>query len=504
MKAIYKGLTLGFAAAVFAAGTAQGAVDVVVNSTQPEVAGSSYQTINGALAYAKTQTEPRVVRITGGGPYLENLSINFSVTVKGDNYKPVVVAKKLTGQPNAGLNDNAVAFYTSSEFPGNQSFRLENITILPDPTDAPLRAIRSNNNGAGLSADRMTVDLDRVLITANNGSNAPVSTDGLSKANLTGATIFRDDPTYFSGFVNVNILNTVITNCYGNAANADGIIWIPDDATGKLTIGPGTVISYINRLAIQVATTGAAVDIIGTPENPVIIKGNYGNWTTKNPAIAFFNNGGTTPITANLKYVVFMENNAASLGSALATTTGPGLVGDHLAFVNNKDTAISIGSRNSNPWTFTNVTVVNSPEVGATASPAVLISEPAAGTVTGAISFTDSIIAGNGTAGTAAGANMVRINTTAAPITFTNSAVVTAGPYALDAAKYSLNTGALAPVENGVISADPQFKLVGSNFSSPDFLDVQAAAYATAGTGNQPLHGYGDYIASSVSDWSVY
>lgn len=499
------------AAVVSLVGTSH-AVSVEVDSTKPEVTGSVYTTIANALDYVKTQAEPREVRITGGGPYQENISANFSVTIKGDGYRPVIAAPPTAGLQNGSLNGNAVAFYTTADFPGDQAFTLENMVILPQVGNAPTRGIRTNNNNSTdqLTPVDMTVNLEDVLITSNNGSDQPVSTDGLSTASMTGATKFADDICWFAGFVDVNTTNTIITNVHDGTASVDGIVFYPDEGGYELNLGPGTIISYLNRMAVQMVSDGNVINMRGTKANPVIIKGNlFGG--SRNSAISLFNADGGTGASNHFENVVFVENNSRPIGLSLVTapgTTGMGLEADNVAFVNNVESAVLINSNLTLPWNFTNTTFVNNGLGSATGlnKSAIYIGESTAGNNTGAITFTDSIIAGNGRAkdGTT-GSNLIDISAPNMPISFVNTAIVNAGPYALATGNYELRSGATAPTETDVINADPQFGYVGADFTDPNFLDVNATAYHQAGTASSDLSGYGDYVGgSSVEAWMSY
>lgn len=492
--------------------TAGMAGDVQVNSAVPEVTGVSYQTIGAALTYIKTTAEPRNVNIVGGGPYLENISANFSVTIKGSGYRPVLAANPTVSLPNTNLNGNGVAFYTTSEFPGDQTFKLENMVILPQVGSAATRnAIRTNNNNStsALTAVKMTVLLDNILVTGNNGSNQPISTDGMSTASLTGATSFGDDPMFFAGLVDVYTTNTIITNSARGSATADGIIFNPDAPGYTLNIGPGTVISYMNRTAIQLAGDGI-INMSGTKANPVVIKGNF-IASTRNSAISFFSDDGGSGTVGKWSNVVFVENNSRPVGVSIIgdNLTAHGLNADNLAFVNNLESAVLINDGLLRPWTFTKSTIVNTRPIANTTQFASVISigEAVAGFNTASVSFVDSVIAGNGQPGNQnfAGNNLISITAPNMPVSFTNCALVGAGPYALATAKFSLGTGVSAPTETNTRTEDPLFALVSAEYTNANFLDVAQPAYDNAATGGADLSGYGDFVGGSkVDNWSIY
>jgi len=508
---------LGLATVLMSTLSGAYAVDVVVNSTLPEVAGSSYQTLNGALNYVKTQAEPRTVRITGGGPYNESPAINYSVSILGDGVKPVLTVPGVSGAPSS-LNGFGVAFYTNSEFAGPQTFRLENITIIPAVGSVVTRGIRSNNNNNtdGLNQELMTVELVDVLIAPNNGSNQPVSTTGLAPASLAGATTFTDDGMFYAGYVDVACTGTVVTHMQGSAISPDGIVFFPDVTGHNLHLGPGCVFSYNKRMGVQLAQDGIDFDMVGTEANPVVIKGNFSNNTgTRNPAIAIFGDDDSNPEVAfDWQHAIFTENLSSVIGPWAVDLgqSAPALTGDHLAFVNNGECTINLTDDLLLPFTFTNSTWVGNG--GATPSgvnqsfirPIMQFSESAAGVSVGSVTFTNCVVAGNGTAGDpAVGDNLIAVNTTALPINFVNSALPTAGPYALGSGKFDLGTGALAPTETAVKSEDPEFVLVSANFADPNFLDVDQSTYDNAGPGGSDLSGYGDYVGGSdVNNWSMY
>jgi len=489
------------------------AVDVVVNSTQPEVAGVSYQTINGALNYVKTQAEPRTVRITGGGPYQESPLINFSVTLKGDNYKPILTVPGTTGAPNTNLNGFGISLFTTSDFPGSQKMRLENMTIIPKVGASVTRAIRTNNNATSLSTDPFSVELVDILVTANNGSNLPVSTDGLTTVSLAGATNFTDDGIFCAGIVDVACTGTIVTHLQGSSTSPDGLVFFPDEAGHRLHIGPGCVFSYMKRLGIQLAADGSDVTIEGSTTQPVVLKGNFINNTgVRNPALAMFLDNENNPaVFQSVKNTVFIENNSTVIGgwSVDPGQSASAFTVDHCAFVGNGECAINYAANSDQPFTLKNSTIVKTGGFVTAAGqvePVLQFAESTVGASTGVASITDSIIAGNGTDGnTTTGANLIAISTTAKPITFSNSALVASGPYKLGTGIFKLSPTALPPVQTNVKSQDPQFALVSSAFTNSNFLDVAQVAYDNAGTAGSDLSGYGDYVGgSSVNNWSLY
>jgi hypothetical protein len=502
------------ALSLFAIASTAGAVDVTVNSTQPETAGANYQTIKAALTYVSGQPAPRTVRVTGGGPYVEagGLAINFSVTVKGDGFRPVVATEQTAGQPHTSLNGNGVSIFTTAASGGPITVRLENLVIIPSTTNTPSgtasKGIRTNNNATGLTADVMNVELVDVLVTSNNGSNQPVTTDGLSQASMTGATPFGDDGVFISGLANLSTTGTIVSNIYGVAANTnDGIVFNPDVAGYKFNAGPGTVVSYMNRIGIQVARNGSIVDMAGTATNPVLLKGNWITNTVKNPALALFNTDSGVPANGtSLKYVVFQANNATGVAAAPSAAGVAALTADHVAFDSNQEAALYISQTRNNPWTFTNTTFVNN-ALRTTGSAFPQIMSIGGASSTGTLTFTNSVIAGNGSDGnTTTGANLIEITVATAPVSFVNCSIPTVGPYKVGNGIFRLANSAPVPTQTNVINSDPKIQNVGGTVTAPGYLAVQGGQNDNAGTGGSDLSGYGPYTGppAGISEWNQF
>ena len=183
MKTIYLiGLIL-----VFALGAYAQTVDVP----------GTYATIQEAINSFSGDVTPddNVVRITTVGPYAEVITLTYPVTIRGDvggGERPIILA-----QDNAG--DGIVV---NNGSPYN---RLENLIILPDRTSTPI------DDGVWVTGSGTVCHFDNVLICPNNGSDQPVSTDGLSLPDLTGATFFGDELIYVNSDAIVHLTDTILT-----------------------------------------------------------------------------------------------------------------------------------------------------------------------------------------------------------------------------------------------------------------------------------------------------
>ncbi len=446
---------------------------------------------------------PDIIRITGGGPYNEGVMINTSVTVKGDGYRPILNSPPTAGGPHSSVNGNAIAIYTDSGSGGDITVNLENLVVIPDKASAPTRGIRANNNATGLSTDKMTINITDVIVTANNGSDLPVTTDGMSKADLTGCTIFGDDGIYFSGYVDVSLTRTIVSNIYGGTASNDGLLFYPDTTGYTCNVGEGCVFSYMNRLGVQIATDGSVINMIGTAVKPIYIKGNWASKTyaTPNAGLGLFcDDEKLTSSQWAFQYVYIVDNfNGGILCSFVNDTDSfPVSTFDHCIIANNNRIGLDISDDLLKAWTFTNCTIANNSldaAPPATNYVQININESAAGISTGSVSFLNSIIAGNGSSDNTSGNNTINILATAIGVNFSYSAIVLEGPYKLAGTDgFTLGTGVSAATVSNIINADPAFVSIDS--ASASFLDVNASIYGGKASGGANLSGAADYVAT--------
>ncbi len=505
-------------ATIILAASLAGAQTVTVNSA----GGADHTTINAALAaVVANPATPDVINIVGGGPYIENLVISTSVTIQGSSYRPVIVTTPTSGTASTTLDNRGIAITTLPSNPVDITVHLENMVLIPSTTTAPARAIYSNNNATGLSANIMTIELVDLLVTGNNGSNVPVTTTGLSLGTVAGSTFYGDDLVMFQGIANVTMDGCIVSHALGAAASPDGVIFFPDQDGNTITISD-TIISYTGRVGLQIAGDGSRVRINGTASNPVILKSNNvggagGSVPTAggnqlNGALAMFQDtsvSGGAPIAANdyvVSYLVIADSEAAGIATGFADDTDglAQLTADHIAIVGSQGTGINIADTMLLPWVITDSTVVNN-GLRSPGAPAISISTGTALNINAAITLTDCVIAGNGGADSTNGVNTIYINDEpTATVTLNQVATVTSGPYAMSA-NYLLAGASVAPTVNGGTTADPLFWAI-SPVTDPKFLDVGAAAYAGIGSASSDLSGYGLYdpFLGANDSWKLY
>lgn len=525
-------------------------VTVTVDSTQPESAGVNYQTIGAALTYVKALAEPRIVNIIAGGPYSEatGIELNYSVTLQGFGYKPLLICGPTnTAGVSASNKSNGIYIFVLSSAPADTHIAviLKNFIIIPNKTTTPsYHGIRSNTDATGLSATAtMDIEISDVVVTANDGTDQPVTTDGFTPSTApVGTKYFGQGSTgrgiYLSGHIN-NLSLTQNVICSWNYC--DGCCIYPDDYTGRTLfneniIGPGCIFSYNGRNGIYVNSDGTPDTFNGTAEKPIWIYRNrkasigYGNWQG---ALGIWHDDNNRPeAIITLNYVNIVENDELGIHTGYTDNAQslPALNANHCFIANNNGPAIYLSAELAGAgsptgaseflrdWTFTNCTIANnkhqSPAEGATTGgdrtitgPLSVVSAAFASTPTGIFIFNDCIVAGKGSADSA-GDNTFNIQKDNLPaLEFNYCGIVLAGIYALSGDGFNLIGGAPTPVKNNVINANPSFLDEGDPFSE-NFYAVNAWDYAAKGSGGSNLSGAGKFVAvepSIVSSpWQLY
>jgi len=414
-------------------------------------------------------TTANVVQITDDSVYSEIITIDVPLTLEGTGSNPPVLAV-VENPDSPGANDGLLIEIPDS-IGSFVDVTLRNLYVIPDQTTPP------TDDGIRSAGQNLNLLVEDVVVTANDGSDAPVTTDGLTSVDVSGATLLGDDGIFVGGGdppagdgTQVVLRNFVTTH----NQNGDGLVC----STGgsSYTVEQGSVFSFNGRLGIQ----GALDFSIDSPNDPVKVIGNLGF------AGIWFNSAATT---ARVLDGVYIANNGSAGSGWGVEFQNNGTVGSTLrnAIVSgNEEQGIVVGSVGDGP------TVIEDTTVSSNGSEAVSIATDAESN----ISVTNSIIAGNGSS------DPLNIIDHSGNGTFslTNSAVVTAGPQ-------SLLSG--APIngtvsQSNVINDDPEF-IETLDPNSASFFDVTGSAYETAATGGDPLDGGADFVVQTDSqNWNLY
>ncbi|MBX3729285.1 MAG: hypothetical protein KF858_08890 [Candidatus Sumerlaeia bacterium] len=449
------------AVAMLAAGTtvASAATLTVAKSGTP-----NHSTIQAAITAA---ADGDVIQILDDAVYDEGISVTKALTIEGTGTNRPILALQAGPTQATGdtLSDGLVV-----QLPAAGSVTLRNLILIPSATNTPLDDLLRT---AGTD---LTITLDNLLITSNNGANAPVTTDGLSAANMTGAIQTGDDGIFLAGTNTIGTLTNVVVSHHQNTGTGrDGIVC--SAVINSVTIGDGCVFSYNGRLGIQ--AHGAQSFVINAPNDRVIVKGNAGF------AGVWF--AGAQAATRSINGLISVNNTGFGLehqsrGAIEATLS-------NMILANNGGLNMVVGEVGTGNTVITDSTISNG------ATNAMRINAAAAGDVT----VTNSIFGGSGT-----GTGIIEHLGTGT-LTLNNCAVVTAGLNRL-ADPPTGGTGTI--VQNSVINADPGFLQI-SNETLESFFQVTSAAYETAGTAGSNLKGGGTFgipevPASADSNWLLY
>lgn len=431
--------------------------------------GGTYTTIASAEAHFTPDPDggtPNVIQITDSSVYDEQLIIDVPVTIQGLQTgvnRPIIAARLSAGVGGSESNDGVTILCAVS----NEATSLENLIIIPSlastPTDDLLRSFT-----IGTTAN-YTVNLTDVVLTANNGSDAPVTYDGLAAASMVGATDTGDDGMYLSGGVTYNLTN-VVSSHHQNGSGSDGMVC---SGAAIYNVGDGCVFSFNNRLGIQ-----ANGDFtLNAPTDRVMVIGNLGFagvWFAGNTANRSWDG-------INIINTAHATNPAQGWGLEIQNLSGFDFSLTNAIIAGSQAQGIVVGSATTTGTvTLTDVTIAGN-------LTAIQVDAAAAA---GTLNISDSILAGNASPETE---NQVRnLSTGAYAVNIDHCGLPTAGPQALFLPGTE-GPGAITVTNS--IANNPAF-IETSDFTSASYFDVDHPAYGTAATGGTPLGGGADWIGS--------
>lgn len=416
----------------------------------------TYATIQAAIDSFNGDSTPadNVIEITTVGPHTGITGVQNPVTIRGAVAGGAPALILLQSNSGDGLVINNGSPYN----------RLENLILIPSASNPP------TDDGVWVTGAGTVCHFDKVLACPNNGLNAPVSLDGMTLPDLTGAVYFGDEVLYVDAGAIMHATDMILTANFVSGTFHD-LLLISGSAGAGSTINKGCVFSFASRYCVQINN---AVSIRGTVEEPVIFYTSRLEElnTTNGAAVGLFGNNGGNHVLEN---VIIANAYTDGIFNYTGVNTNPDSIVsmDRVAIVNCNDYALRIWS-GQQPLAISNSTFANNGNVYYCNDTDV------------SVTAVDSIFAGNG----AATANAINNDASPATMTLTNCAIVQSGAYSVAAATNV--------VEINGVNADPLFLNV-QNFLYPSFLDVRSAAYDSKASGGGPLTGYGDYAAGQVT-----
>lgn len=514
-------LTIYLAAATSAA-TAQ---TVTVGKTGTVDHGTIQAAID-SFATTDDPMVPNVVQITDSAVYDEVININVPLTLigTGTNRPVLAVQSNPLGYDDDGYNNgnstnlpqrwmgDAGLLINLPDTLSTASMALHNLIIIPSRTGTPPIA------GIVNKANNFFLDLENLLVTSNNGSDQPVSTDGMSDASGAVATSFRVSGAHIGSHTNnrpegdgveVHMRDCIFTNIKGDV----GTTWrsgfymyrtyntfsitnepIRPGAFRRLMIDEKCLFSYNNGSGLRCA---ASLEILTPTDRTLFIGNSTDNLWLDMQAGADINGDTVGDNVAYLNGIISYLAGAHGINEGVGSG-GPRVNLKNSILANNGSSGVyhRLGNRNlQGPSQYENVTVANNAFINDVDQ---IHSSRNVDSID--LESTNTIIAGKGLVELPK--NRVHWETNGV-LTFTNTALVTEGPFALNPTA-PIVTHASAVI-NGtfVTNADPEFVNT-TDPTDPDFYAVANSDYGNLAYEGGPLTGGGRYVGASVSDWTLY
>lgn len=504
-----------------------GAAPVYAQTITVAKTGSpTYNTLQAALDHFETDPDPNtpnVVQITDSAVYDEVLTVKSPLTLEGTgSARPVLtVRENATGFDNDGTTVTHVTEWAGGsglliDIPitmTTASVALKNLVIIPSKTGTP------PINGLSSKANNFFLHMENLLVTGNDGNDAPISTDGLTAVPPDGNHVhFLVSGGHIGSITNnrpeadgaeVLMRNCIFTHNKGTLGGSwrSGffmcriyyVTGIPPGAGTptrptayrRLVIDDGCKFTFNNGSGLRTA----ASTTIETPDNRTFFAHNSegGLWLDTQRGVNEINgiisaNNGTTGVNEGLGNILGGVVTRMNLRNAIIANNG--WYGSY-----NRQGVAAMGIT-----IMENVTIANNDLIHGSTNP--ILSSPANNTVS--FNVKNCIIAGNGQ--TTKQTNSIRLQCNVGTFTHDYTALVTNGPHAMYQPPIWLEGTSAAAVGTPVSDADPEFlNTAPEDFASPQFYAVNASAYASLAEGGLALSGGGVYVpAASVSDWSVY
>jgi len=451
----------------------------------------TYSTISAAAANAVSGD---TILVASGTYPNEAIEIyNKSLTIRGTGVtRPIVTLTALPTGLLDGVSGNGIGIHCST-VGMTMNVSLENLILIPSKDDVSAtrvnNAITVNSNAAAATDFVMNINMADVVVCPNNGSDQPVSTDGLSFVTLAPPAVpFRRAGIELIGNCNGTFTRVVSTNnraadFAGPGTRGDGLRLLPDFDGFTYTINEGCVFSYNDRLGIVFNSDGGNYTINGSDTSRVLVISN-GYVNTGNGDIASFAGKGLTNtgyvhinncnvFSRNMTSLLTIFNDANGIPLSVSNclfssaTANPGYPKDCIFLFDGQDV----------PAPFENVTIlVNDPAAAAIFTTNYTASSPKN------LNLSNVIIAGQG----ATAFNHPEPGT----INVSYSNLDTVGTYALASVAVGANAAGVV-FGSGVIYADPMF--LSASGMLADFCDVDNPAFGAAGPSGLPLAGGADY-----------
>lgn len=396
-----------------------------------------------------------VVRVLDSSTYTEALTIDdMGLTLRGEaTPRPKILVDATAAVVTGG---SAIRIDTDNEVV------IEGFVILPDAASPPEDAITADEFTDTTGAPGYRVRLIDVLVSANDGSDSPVSTDG-SVPPSPGAVPFSIAALDFNSTPNGSSSEVTLRDVVVTAASASGIPMVRffvDQAA--VSIEEGCRFTYSNHDAVFFsAANNTTAEWLGTASNPIVIHGNQG--------AAIRSNAASTRSVSRMEYVAITRN---SLGQNMAAVSD----------IHNGGTA--------NQWSNVVIAGNSTRETSNPADGPLSLASP--------LVITDSILAGDTVATPVRGTNLIRLSGPFVALTADGVCIdMSDGSTSLNTMWEAANTDpvdgvvgtSVTAVGMGVTNESPDF--VSLDYGDPYYLAVANPMFAESNSEGGPLVGPG-------------
>lgn len=483
MKKIFLPVTV--AASMIMAGVVHAQATLEVGATKP------FATVQAAVDAAANND----IIVIDPGVYVGGVHVNEkSLTIRGADLenRPVLALQSHASIPGPGFA--TTGFLITGD---DITVSVSDLITIPATTNSAIRAFQTSNI---TDLETITVNFENILITGNNGSDAPSVTDPFDTTTPIG-TRFTSDGMYlvnraFLASLRNGVGKYTLTDVVVIGAGRDGIITyvtgVADpqaaNAAEAFQICEGVIIARTERNFIQWGNgndgTGTYT-ITGTKERPGLIAFNNGLGTDPLPS-GITVNGLNGAGTVEFDHVVFV-NNTHPFYFSLGTTNSPSVTISDSLFANiTTDDAVALSGAGTGAISVTNSTFFNNG----------VVAENTAGLWLNATATSGATVSGNLFSGPGQGGIIISTGA-GSNVTIEDNGFQTVGSFAL--AEEVFGGGAADATITGSVVGNPGLLSVSVNslaalqtafnFTSQDFEDTS---------------GWGEYIEeTSINNWEM-